>query len=50
MCVCMYIHVCVCVYRYIFFFRFFCIIGCYKMLPIVPCAIPSVLVGYPFYI
>ena len=35
--VCMYVYIytCVCVCRYIFFFRFFCIIGYYKMLPIV---------------
>ena len=35
---------------YIFFFRFFSIIGYYKILNIVPCAVCQVLVGYLFYI
>ena len=32
-------YVCMCVYMYIFFFRFFSIIGYYKILNIVPYAI-----------
>ena len=35
---------------YIFFFRFFSIIGYYKILNIVPCAIQWALVGYLFYL
>ena len=38
------------IYIYIFFFRFFSIIGYYKILSIVPCAIQLVIVGYRFYI
>ena len=37
-------------YVYIFFLRFFSIIGYYKILIIVPCAIQQVLAGYLFYI
>ena len=38
-------------YIYIFFFfRFFSLIGYYKISRIVPCAIQKVLVGYLFYI
>ena len=47
-CVCIYIYVHVCVH--IFFFRLFSIIGYYKILSVVPCAIQKVLVGYLFYI
>ena len=36
-------------YVYIFFFRVFSIIGYYKILNIVPCAIKKVLVVYLFY-
>ena len=36
---CIYIYVCVCVCVCIPFFRFFSIIGYYKILNIVPCAI-----------
>ena len=35
---------------YIFLFRFFSLIGYYKILSIVPCAIQQVLVGYLLYI
>ena len=35
----LYICVCVCIYIYIFLYRFFSIIGYYKMLNTVPCAI-----------
>ena len=48
-CVC----VCVCVYIYIYIYiskRLFSIIGYYKILNIIPCAIRSILVVYPFYI
>ena len=38
------------IHLYLFFFRFFSIIGCYKILSIVPCAIQQVLIGYLFYI
>ena len=37
-------------YIYIFFFRSFSIIGYYKILNIVPCAIQQVLVVYLFYV
>ena len=37
-------------YIYIFPFRFFSLIGYYKILSIVPCAIQWVLVGYLFFI
>ena len=37
-------------YVYIFFLRFFSIIGYYKILIIVPCAIQQVLAVYLFYI
>ena len=37
-------------YIYIFSFRFFSLIGYYKILSVVPCAIQWVLVGYLFYI
>ena len=40
------IHECI----YIFFFRFFSIIGYYKILRTVPCALQQVLVVYLFYI
>ena len=36
--------------RYMFFFRFFSIIGYYKILKIVPCALQQVLVVYLFYV
>ena len=36
-------------YTYLFFFRFFSIIGYYKILNVVPCALQSVLVVYLFY-
>ena len=35
---------------YVFFFRFFSLIGYYKILSRVPCAMQQDLVGYPFYI
>ena len=35
------------IHTHIFFFRFFYIIGYYKILSIVPCAIQYVLVVYP---
>ena len=38
------------IYLSIIFFRFFSLIGHYKILSIVPCAIQQVLVGYLFYI
>jgi len=37
-------------YKNVFFFRFFSIIGYYKILTVVPCVIQSVLVVYIFYI
>ena len=39
-----------CVYIYIFFFRFFSVIGYYKVLNIIPCAIQQNLVVNLFYI
>ena len=36
-------------FNYTYFFRFFSIIGYYKVLKIVPCAIQQVLVVYLFY-
>ena len=50
MCVCVYVCVCVCVCVCVFFFRFLSLIGHYKTLSIVPCAIRQVLTGYLFYI
>ena len=44
------LHICVYIYRYIFFFRLLSIIGYYKILNIVPCAIQQALVVYLFYI
>ena len=38
------------IYIYIFFFRFFSLIGYYKILSIVPCAIQWVLAGYLLHI
>ena len=38
------------IYIFILFFRLFSIIGYYKILSIVPCAIQKVLVVYLFYI
>ena len=35
---------------YLFFFRFFSLIGYYKILSIVPCAIQYVFVSYLFYV
>ena len=37
-------------YSYVFFFKFFSIIGYYKLLDIIPCAIQQDLVFYLFYI
>ena len=36
-------------YTYIFFYKFFSIIGYYKILNIVPCAIQEILVAYFVY-
>ena len=44
-----YTYICVSVYIYMFFFRSFFIIGSYKILNIVPCAIQDVLVVYFIY-
>jgi len=43
----LYVYVCVCVN---FFFRFFSIIGYYKILNLVPCAMQQVLAGYLVHI
>ena len=40
------IHICVCVCVCVFFFRFFSLLGYYKILSIVLCAIQYGLVGY----
>ena len=38
------------IYIYLFYFRFFPLIGYYKTLSIVPCAVRQILVDYLFYI
>ena len=38
------------IYIYLFYFRFFPLLGYYKTLSIVPCAVQQILVGYLFYI
>ena len=46
----MYIYVYIYIHVYIYLKRFFSLMGYYRILSIVLCAIRQVLVGYPFYI
>ena len=40
----------ICIYEYMYsFFLYSSIIGCYKIVKMVPCVIQQIIVGYPFY-